>query len=338
MVRRVWAEVPDHDVDPDPATKTLLCVLFREWGGRDADEAFAVFAALQDERGGGGENSVELRRSTNALVFAIWAGYGEQDPAGAWEVLNGEVVTMPAHARAFLRNGSPEAVASLDRIVRKLLEQSPEKVLEAAEGDHRFRGEAVRAWLANVDDATERVELFKKWVGEFEEEPEVKIERKTLEAIRSNPFLHRIGFGFVSHALAGLAERDPEQIWNALPERVKKESFVELWSRSEPEEALAFFETKLGEASYKGQTFDLVLALLPTHPEQAISFLSWLELEWSPFAINIFGEFTQWPVVEGMKPGIPIDELRQRVEQAMEDYPIQPGARNYLRGELGLDE
>jgi hypothetical protein len=81
-----------------------------------------------------------------------------------------------------------------------------------------------------------------------------------------------------------------------------------------------------------------VLALLPTHPEQAISFLSWLELEWSPFAINIFGEFTQWPVVEGMKPGIPIDELRQRVEQAMEDYPIQPGARNYLRGELGLDE
>jgi hypothetical protein len=170
MVRRVWAEVPEDGTEPDPATKTLLCVLFREWGGRDADEAFAVYAALQDERGGGGENSAALRRSTEALVFAIWAGYGEQDPAGVWEVLDGEVSTMPERARAFLRNGSTEAVATLDRIVRKLLEQSPEKVLEAAEGNHPFRSVAVRAWLASVDDPTERVELFKRWVGEFEAE------------------------------------------------------------------------------------------------------------------------------------------------------------------------
>ncbi len=201
MVRRVWAEVPDHDVDPDPATKTLLCVLFREWGGRDADEAFAVFAALQDERGGGGENSAALRRSTEALVFAIWAGYGERDPAGEWEVLEGEVATMPAHARAFLRHGSTEAVATLDRIVRKLFEQSPEKVLEAAEGNHPFRSVAVRAWLASLDDPTERVELFKRWVGEFEAELEVKIDRKGLDAILSNPIRDRIGFGFVSKAL-----------------------------------------------------------------------------------------------------------------------------------------
>jgi hypothetical protein len=340
MVRRVWAEVPDHDVDPDPATKTLLCVLFREWGGRDADEAFAVFAALQDERGGGGENSVELRRSTEALVFAIWAGYGEQDPAGVWEVLDGEVSTMPERARAFLRNGSTEAVATLDRIVRKLLEQSPEKVLEAAEGNHPFRSVAVRAWLASVDDPTERVELFKRWVGEFEAELEVKIDRKGLDAILSNPIRDRIGFGFVSKALVGLAERDPEQIWDVLPERVEKESFVGLWSRSEPEEALAFFEMKIGVGAYRRHASDLVQALLPTHPEQAISFLSRLGELQQVFTIlpDSMGEFTQWPVVEGMRPGIPMAELKQRVEQAMEDYAIEPVARLYLRGVLGMDE
>jgi hypothetical protein len=340
MVRRVWAEVPEDGGEPDPATKTLLCVLFREWGGRDPDGAFAVFAALQDVRGGGGENSAALRRSTNALVFAIWAGYGERDPAGAWEGLDGEVSAMPEHARAFLWNGSPEAVATLDRIVRKLLEQSPEKVLEAAEGNHPFRSVAVRAWLASVDDPTERVELFKRWVGEFEAELEVKIDRKGLDAILSNPIRDRIGFGFVSKALAGLAERDPEQIWDALPERVKEESFVELWSRSEPKEALAFFEMKIGVGAYRRHASDLVLALLPTHPEQAISFLSRLgEFEQLSMILpESMGEFTLWPVVEGMRPGIPMDELKQRVEQAMEDHAIQPGARSYLKFTLGLDE
>jgi hypothetical protein len=39
-----------------------------------------------------------------------------------------------------------------------------------------------------------------------------------------------------------------------------------------------------------------------------------------------------------MRPGIPMDELKQRVEQAMEDHAIQPGARSYLKFTLGLDE
>lgn len=340
MVRRVWAEVPEDGTEPDPATKTLLCVLFREWGGRDADEAFAVFAALQDERGGGGENSAALRRSTESLVFAIWAGYGERDPAGAWEVLGGEESNMPERARAFLRNGTPEAVATLDMIVRKLLEQSPEKVLEAAEGDHRFRSVAVRAWLANVDDPTERVALFKRWVYEFEAGLDGTIDRETLDAILNDPLRNSFGFGFVSRALAGLAERDPEQIWDALPERFEKRTFVGLWSRGEPEEALAFFETKLAEESYRQHSSDLVLALLPTHPEQAISFLSRLgELQQVPTVLlELRCQSTQWPVVEGMRAGIPMAELKQRVEQAMEDYAIEPVARLYLRGVLGMDE
>jgi hypothetical protein len=339
MVRHVWAEVPEDGTEPDPATKTLLCVLFREWGGRDADESFAVFAALQDERGGGGENSVALRRSTEALVFAIWAGYGERDPAGAWEELNGKESTVPGGRRAFLWDGSPEAVATLDRIVRKLLEQSPEKVLEAAEGDHRFRDVAVRVWLANIDDGTERLALFMRWADVFEPKAPVFIDRETL-GILNDPFERWIGSGSLSHALAGLAERDPEQIWNALPERFGEESFVELWSRSEPEVALAFFETKIGEEPYRRHANELVLELLPTHPEQAISFLSRLgEFEQLSMILpELMGEFTLWPVVEGMRPGIPMAELRQRAEQAMEDYAIQPGARLYLRFTLGLDE
>jgi hypothetical protein len=79
---------------------------------------------------------------------------------------------------------------------------------------------------------------------------------------------------------------------------------------------------------------------LPTHPEQAISFLSRLgEFEQLSMILpESMGEFTLWPVVEGMRPGIPMDELKQRVEQAMEDHAIQPGARSYLKFTLGLDE
>jgi hypothetical protein len=339
MVRRVWAEVPEDGTEPDPATKTLLCVLFREWGGRDADEAFAVFAALQDARGGGGENSVELRRSTEALVFAIWAGYGERDPAGAWEVLDGEESTVRGSIRASTWVGSREAVATLDMIVRKLLEQSPEKVLEAAEGNHPFRSEAVRAWLANVDDPTERVELFLRWVNGYEQ-------RRKLEKLQTSSVTGELSVewrdsrGFVAHAMAGLAEGDPEQIWDALPERFEGVSFVGLWSRSKPEDALAFFETKIGEEAYRRYASDLVLALLPTHPEQAISFLSRLgELERTTTELIVMlGEFTQWPVVEGMRPGIPMDELRQRAEQAMENHASELRARIYLRFTLGLDK
>jgi hypothetical protein len=247
---------------------------------------------------------------------------------------------MPERARAFILNGSPEAVATLDRIVRKLLEQSPEKVLEGAERDHPFREVAVRVWLANMNDPTERVALFKRWVYEFEAARRGMIDRRRIDAILNDPSRQLPQFGFVSHALAGLAERDPEEIWDALPERFEKQPFVELWSRSEPEEALAFFETKLGEETYRQHSSDLVLALLPTHPEQAISFLSRLgELQQVPTVLpELRGQSTQWPVVEGMRPGIPIDELKQRVEQAMEDYAIEPVARLYLMSILVLED
>jgi hypothetical protein len=324
MINRVWADLPLEDKDPDPSTKTLLCALFREWGRRDRKAAFTELLKLDQEWSRRYEPG-EVRRHdpANPLRHAIWAGYGERDPAGAWERLSGDSA-MGGLGWIFADDDSPEMHAVLDSIFARLLAESPELAAESVEGGHRFRYVAMRTLLANMDDAEERLAQYYRWIPE------------AMNETISDPFSEEFQPHLIPYALTGIAMRDPEQAWQLAKKDDAEESFISEWARNQPEETLSFAIAK-GEERLRYLT---TITLLPTHPEQAIdcfSQMSWeahvsmeLPIGWPPSP--------HWPVAEGMKAGIPIENLEHRVRQALDENSIAPEERQPLESTLELND
>lgn len=314
MINRVWADLPQEDKDPDPSTKTLLCVLFREWGRRDQDEAFAKLWKLSDGWYKQFAPGQEIQHAPGLpLFYAIWAGYGESDPAAAWEKL-GKKGAASGDSLIFPTDHSPEMQAVIDRIFAKLLTQSPELATESVESDHRFRYVAMRTLLANMDDAAERLAQYYRWIPE------------TMKEAFSDPFSEDFQPHLITYALTGIAMRDPEQAWHVLPTSGDPLIFMGPWINYQPEQAVLFLESKLREANREDWLFKFGETLLHTHPELAVQYLTIA----GPQVLDPFGPpdlpkiHSQWPVVEGMKPGIPIEELQERWRKALDDHSAPP--------------
>jgi hypothetical protein len=326
MINRAWAELPSEDKDPDPSTKTLLCALFREWGRRDPEDALAALRNLSRELAGKvGIRPDDRHEPVNPLRCAILDGYGDRDPAAAWERLGKKSWDDGLSVWASSNSGSAEMLLVMDRIFAHLLAESPEKATDSVEAGHPFRKVAIRILLANMDDHAERLASYNRWVG------------KEAEQMKSiDPFIGLSEFNVLPYALTGIAMRDPEQAWQLAKKADAEESFISEWARNQPEETVSFAIAK-GEERLRYLT---TIALLPTHPEQAIdcfSQMSWeahvsmvLPIDWPPSP--------HWPVAEGMKAGIPFENLKHRVRQALDENSFAPEQRQLLESTLELNE
>lgn len=314
MVNRVWADLPSEDKDPDPSTKTLLCVLFREWGRRDPLAGFAALRKLSHEWPMVSEFGVVT--PGDPLCHAIWAGYGEIDPAGAWERLSG-TTTVEGMGWIFADDNSPEMHAVLDSIFAQLLVESPVRAAEAAESDHEFRHVAMRHLLANMDDAKERLAQYHRWIPEIMKEAII------------DPYSEHFVPRLVPSALTGIAMRDPEQAWQLLPESDEAFSFFSMWVRIQPEQAIPFLEQELGALDRKELQFQVGLILFSNHPDLAVEWvIRAKQKDTDPLPLpSLTSDHTSWPVVEEMKPGIPLEEWQDRIRKALDDQSASDAMR-----------
>ncbi len=315
MINRVWADLPQGDIDPDPSTKTLLCALFREWGRRDPLAGFAALRKLSDEWYKNSESGVQIQHAPGIpLLYAILAGFGERDPAGAWEELNTQNLAVD-NGWILGNSETPEMHAVLDSIFAKLLAESPELATESVESGHRLRYVAMRTLLANMQNPDQRLAHYRRWLMEA-------------KAGGNNHAFSPVFEPLILHyALTGIAMRDPEQAWHVLPASGDPLIFIESWVNHQPEQAIQFLERKLIENDRTDWLFEFGKALLHTHPELAVQCLTMAGPQvLDPFAPApvLTMKDPQWPVVEGMKPGIPIEELQERWRKALDDPSVPP--------------
>jgi hypothetical protein len=162
------------------------------------------------------------------------------------------------------------------------------------------------------------------------------VNRSSIDAILNNPFRLKTELLLIPRALAGMAQQDPQQAWNWLPSMTpgldsqEALGFVTAWAAHQPDAALDFFESMPYENDHTRMAARLVRTLLPTHPERAIAYYLRMPIEdQASFSMLEMGmvhqtllPIPQWPVVQGMKPGIPTAEVVQRLRLALDQHPL----------------
>jgi hypothetical protein len=327
--RRLFDQIPADGTEPDATLKALLCEVFREWGRRDFDAA-ARFAMPGE---GVMPHLPHLVRPGELLLLAAWAGFGESDPELAWQRMHDTAADQET-SWTFPFDGSLEAIAVVESIFGKMIDHSLEAAA-AAISDHRFRNVALGVLLSRMDDPGQRDDLLQRSLEEQAVRFPVPdfITRSNIDAILSHPDRSMPELSLTARALAGIAAQDPDQAWallSSLTTRMSNESlgFVSAWGTRQPDEALRFFESLPNEGDLKWLDARLVRRLLPTHPEQAIAYYARMPADARVlFQHSEMGAVhqsllpsPQWPVVEGMKPGIPTAELVQRLRLALDEH------------------
>lgn len=327
--RRLVDQIPADGTEPDASLKALLCEVFREWGRRDFDAA-AQFATHGE---GVMPHLPHLVRPGKLLLLAAWAGYKEAHPELAWWRMNNSALAQEP-SQTFPFDGSLEAIAVVESIFGKMIDQSPDAAA-AAISDHRFRNLALGVLLSRTEDPGQRVAILQRSMAEYAMHHPGReiINRSNIDAILNHPDRSIPELSLTARALAGIAAQDPDQAWallSSLTTRMSNESlgFVSAWVTRQPDEALRFFESLPSEGDLKWLDARLVRRLLPTHPEQAIAYYARMPADARMlFQHSEMGAVhqsllpsPQWPVVEGMKPGIPTAELVQRLRLALDEH------------------
>ena len=313
-------------------TEARLSAIFREWGRADFDEVREFLETEPLAK----KYLTPDRRFADELILAALIGYGETDPANAWEIFlttqnytnQRPLILNPAY-RPYAHNVAAE------EIMRSYFKISGKEALNALrEIDPEYRlvfAPGLRAILSESNDAGFRSKLLKEFLD-------------------SSYLGRRTDAGIVC---AGEAEHDPKSAWDTLQVWARTQSMiggddpemhfgidmVQNWSRRQPIEALRFV-ADLGEGEEQFYFSEGIMSTqLQYRPELVVEILEIESLKKVQEVIRpeqiveSLDYDIPWPLIEENVP-LPREERLARLKQAVEASSFSKSLKDRFLAEI----